>query len=215
MATALAFNSCKPAEEDDIFDKSAAERLNEASDLYSKRLMASPNGWAMQLYPTTENEYPYGSGYLLLCRFNKDFSVNVSMNNVFTENKYMATVVHSAVLGKKVLYVKGAPEIILSLSSIDNATRDNTLNTLHGYQKKAMRTLALAYAIVDDQDNIFSDGKLTSDNLTLAGVFAIADDIRDGVKESITECINAGIAVKIVTDDNADTAVEIGRKIGL
>ena len=132
-----------------------------------------------------------------------------------TENKYMATVVHSAVLGKKVLYVKGAPEIILSLSSIDNATRDNTLNTLHGYQKKAMRTLALAYAIVDDQDNIFSDGKLTSDNLTLAGVFAIADDIRDGVKESITECINAGIAVKIVTGDNADTAVEIGRKIGL
>ena len=89
MATALAFNSCKPAEEDDIFDKSAAERLNEASDLYSKRLMASPNGWAMQLYPTTENEYPYGSGYLLLCRFNKDFSVNVSMNNVFSNNKYI------------------------------------------------------------------------------------------------------------------------------
>ncbi len=88
LAITLAYVSCKPAEEDDIFDKTAAERLNEASDLYSKRLMASPNGWAMQLYPTTENEYPYGSGYLLLCRFNKDFSVDVSMNNVFSDNQY-------------------------------------------------------------------------------------------------------------------------------
>ena len=89
LAAAVAYTSCSPSEEDDIFDKSAAERLNEASDLYSNRLMASPNGWAMQLYPTTENEYPYGNGYLLLCRFNKDHSVNVSMNNVFTDNKYM------------------------------------------------------------------------------------------------------------------------------
>ena len=89
LAAAVAYTSCSPSEEDDIFDKSAAERLNEASDLYSSRLMASPNGWAMQLYPTTDNEYPYGNGYLLLCRFNKDHSVNVSMNNVFTDNKYM------------------------------------------------------------------------------------------------------------------------------
>ena len=89
LAAALAFTACSPSEEDDIFDKSAAERLNEASDLYSGRLMASPNGWAMQLYPTTENEYPYGNGYLLLCRFNRDHSVNVSMDNVFSDNKYL------------------------------------------------------------------------------------------------------------------------------
>lgn len=87
LATSLAFTSCVK-EEDDIFGKTAAERLNEASDLYSGRLMASHNGWAMQLYPTTQNEYPYGNGYLLLCRFNADHSVNVSMDNVFSNNQY-------------------------------------------------------------------------------------------------------------------------------
>jgi len=87
LASVLAFDSCKN-EEDLIFDKTAAERLNEASDLYSSRLMASPNGWAMQLYPTNQNEYPYGNGYLLLCRFNSDHSVDVSMNNVFSANMY-------------------------------------------------------------------------------------------------------------------------------
>ena len=40
-----------------------------------------------------------------------------------TERKYMATVVKSPLLGKKVLYVKGAPEIVLANSqrvAIDN-----------------------------------------------------------------------------------------------
>lgn len=87
LVSALTYTSCTN-EEDLIFDKSAAERLNEASDLYSSRLMASPNGWAMQLYPTNDPEYPYGNGYLLLCRFNGDHSVNVSMDNVFSDNKY-------------------------------------------------------------------------------------------------------------------------------
>ena len=51
--------------------------------------------------------------------------------------------------------------------------------------------------------------------LTFAGVFALHDDIREGVKESIEECMKAGIAVKIVTGDTPGTAREIGKKIGL
>lgn len=87
LAAGIGFTACVN-EEDDLFDKTAAERLNEASALYSSRLMAQPNGWAMQLYPTNDNEAPYGSGYLVLCRFNKDHSVVVSMKNQFTDNVY-------------------------------------------------------------------------------------------------------------------------------
>lgn len=85
--TALALTSCA-GEEDDIFDKSAAERLNESSAKYSARLEAQPNGWAMQYYPTYNDEAPYGSGYLILMRFNPDFSVDVSMDNRFSNNTY-------------------------------------------------------------------------------------------------------------------------------
>ena len=87
LAAGIGFTACVN-EEDDLFDKTAAERLNDASALYSSRLMAQPNGWAMQLYPTNDNEAPYGSGYLVLCRFNKDHSVVVSMKNQFTDNVY-------------------------------------------------------------------------------------------------------------------------------
>lgn len=132
-----------------------------------------------------------------------------------TENKYMATIVNSDVLGKKVVYVKGAPEILLGLCDVSAETKKSLENELLSYQNRAMRTLGLAYAELSDSDNIFMDGKLIAKNLKFVGIFAIQDDIREGVKESIADCMKAGIAVKIVTGDTPGTAKEIGRKIGL
>lgn len=132
-----------------------------------------------------------------------------------TENKYMVTIVNSAVLGKKVAYVKGAPEILLSMSDIDAKSKSAYEEVLAEYQKGAKRTLALAYVELGESESIISEGKLNTTKLKFVGVFAIQDDIREGVKESIEECMKAGIAVKIVTGDNPGTAKEIGRKIGL
>lgn len=89
ILAASTFVACSN-EEDDIFSQSAAERLNAASDLYSSRLTAQPNGWAMQLYPTTQNEAPYGTGYLVLMRFHPNHQVDVAMNNLLTNNVYQS-----------------------------------------------------------------------------------------------------------------------------
>ena len=132
-----------------------------------------------------------------------------------TENKYMATIVNSPVLGKKVAYVKGAPEILLSMSDIDAKSKSEFDSILAEYQKGAKRTLALAYLELNESESVISEGKLNTKKLKFVGVFGIQDDIREGVKESIEECMKAGIAVKIVTGDNPGTAKEIGRKIGL
>lgn len=132
-----------------------------------------------------------------------------------TENKYMATVIKSSILGKRVLYIKGAPEILLGMSKIDAEAKENFISILDNYQNRAMRTLAIAYKELDDNEIAFKDGKINTDQLNFVGVFALQDDIREGVKESIEECIKAGIAVKIVTGDNPGTAKEIGRKLGL
>lgn len=132
-----------------------------------------------------------------------------------TENKYMVTIVNSPILGKKVAYIKGAPEIILGMSKIDDKTRAEYEDALAAYQEKAMRTLALAYIELDESEDVITDGKFNLNNLTFVGVFALRDDIREGVKKSIAECMKAGIAVKIVTGDNPGTAKEIGRELGL
>ena len=132
-----------------------------------------------------------------------------------TENKYMATIANSAVIGKKVVYVKGAPEILLDICEISAENKSVIEKELLSFQNRAMRTLGLAYTELSDTENIFKDGKLVTKNLKFVGIFAIQDDIREGVKESIADCMKAGIAVKIVTGDTPATAKEIGRKIGL
>lgn len=132
-----------------------------------------------------------------------------------TDNKYMATIVNSPILGKRVAYVKGAPEILLGMSNIDADSKKLFEKVLLEYQNKAMRTLALAYIELEEKEPIFDEGKLNTNKLNFVGVYALQDDIREGVKESIEECMKAGIAVKIVTGDNPGTAKEIGKKLGL
>lgn len=133
-----------------------------------------------------------------------------------TERKYMATVVNSS-LGKKVLYVKGAPEIIHSLckqtcNNVDKASIDKQLYT---YQEQAMRTLGFAYQILEEGDIAIQDNKVVANNLTFLGIVAISDPVREDVPSAVEECLKAGIAVRIVTGDTPGTAKEIGRQIGL
>lgn len=132
-----------------------------------------------------------------------------------TENKYMATIVDSAALNKKVVYVKGAPEILLSMSTVGESQKQKYNEELQSYQNKAMRTLGLAYVEADNNEEIFKDGKLNTKSLTFVGIFAISDPVRKEVPAAIKDCVNAGIQVKIVTGDTTGTAKEIGRQIGL
>lgn len=135
-----------------------------------------------------------------------------------TERKYMATVVESAQLGgKKILYVKGAPEIIRSLcKQIDkNVNIADIDKQLTDYQNRAMRTLGFAYKVLNDSDMAIADGKVIAENLTFMGIIAIADPVRKDVPAAVQKCMAAGINVKIVTGDTPGTAKEIGRQIGL
>ena len=133
-----------------------------------------------------------------------------------TERKYMATIVNSS-LGKKVLYVKGAPEIVLSLckQTCENIDKGVIEKQLFDYQEQAMRTLGFAYQILDDKDVVFDNNRVVAENLTFLGVVAISDPVREDVPMAVEECIKAGIDVKIVTGDTPGTAKEIGRQIGL
>lgn len=130
-----------------------------------------------------------------------------------TEIKYMATVVRSAVTGKRMLYVTGAPDILLTLCGDEGNMEYN--ERLISYQNKALRTLGLAYAEIGDED-VITDGKLVdTSKLKMLGVVAISDPIREEVPAAIKECLDAGIKVKIVTGDTVGTAKEIGRQVGL
>lgn len=140
-----------------------------------------------------------------------------------TERKFMATLVESPTLQKKVLYVKGAPEIVLNKCKdalIEDKTEDVSLikskvdDQLLDYQNKAMRTLGFAYKIIEDEKP-GTAADLADLDLTFLGIVAISDPVREDVPGAVSECHSAGIDVKIVTGDTPGTAREIGRQIGI
>ena len=141
-----------------------------------------------------------------------------------TERKYMATLVQSPLLGKKVLYVKGAPEIVLGKCKdvvldgqrVDATEYRSTIDQqLLAYQNMAMRTLGFAYKIVDDNAQPDCVELAGGNDLSFLGIVAISDPIRPDVPAAVGKCQSAGISVKIVTGDTPGTATEIARQIGL
>ena len=132
-----------------------------------------------------------------------------------TELKYMATIVKSAVTGKPIVYVKGAPDILMNMCSLTDADKKSYNDKLAEYQSHANRTLAFAYKELDATADVFTNGKLNINDLTMMGIVGIEDPVRTDVPAAIADCLNAGIQVKIVTGDAPGTAKEIGRQLGL
>lgn len=145
-------------------------------------------------------------------------SVNVIGELPFsTERKYMATLVRRAD-GREWLYVKGAPEIVVSLCGIfpEGVTRESLDALLLSYQNQAMRTLGFACGEIPAGTTVdMQDISALSGLLRFVGVVAISDPVRADVPQAVSEVRNAGIKVKIVTGDTPATAREIGRQIGL
>ena len=140
-----------------------------------------------------------------------------------TERKYMATLVNSPLIGKKVLYMKGAPEIVLSkCKTVETSEGEKPVSEytrqieeqLLAYQNQAMRTLGFAYKIINE-DNKLPIPELADTGLIFLGFVAISDPVREDVPAAVAECLNAGIQVKIVTGDTTATAREIARQIGI
>ena len=133
-----------------------------------------------------------------------------------TERKYMATVVKSPD-GRRILYVKGAPEIVFGMcGDTAGVTKEEIDAQLLEYQGMAMRTLGFAYCeLPADGKEVLNNGRIESDTLTFLGIVAISDPVRADVPDAVREVLNAGIKVKIVTGDTPGTAKEIGRQVGL
>ncbi|MBD3217806.1 MAG: HAD-IC family P-type ATPase [candidate division Zixibacteria bacterium] len=113
--------------------------------------------------------------------------------------------------------VKGAPESVFEVStrvlsdgeakSIDDLDKWQKLN--NQMAEDGLRVLALAYKESDDaNENPYED-------LTLIGLMGFMDPPREDVKDSIGLCHKAGVRVIMVTGDQAVTARNVGRQVGL
>jgi len=137
-----------------------------------------------------------------------------------SEHKFMATLHHDH-MGQHFIYVKGAPESILTMcqqQQVDGISEQ--LNVKYWQEKvemlalQGLKVIAVAYKkIATSQDNLkFSD---IDNQFSLVALFGLIDPPRPEVRHAIARCQQAGICVKMITGDHAATAVTISSLLGI
>ncbi|MDD5401350.1 MAG: cation-transporting P-type ATPase [Sulfurimonas sp.] len=116
---------------------------------------------------------------------------------------------------EKILYAKGAAEVIFDKSSTYIDSKGDVL-PFDEEAKKRMQSSAEAFE--NEAYRVLAIGKnldIKEEGLTLLGLVAIMDLPRPEVKEAIEQCRRAGIRTMMITGDNHKTAQAIARRIGL
>lgn len=134
-----------------------------------------------------------------------------------SERKMMATIVSSSVCGcRRVIYVKGAPEMVLDLcEGLTENQKAEYQARLKDWQMHAQRTLVMVYKELAPDEEADCAALIQTGGFRLLGLAAISDPVREEVPGAVKNCLKAGVKIKIVTGDSTGTAVEIARQIGL
>ncbi|MBQ9218989.1 MAG: DUF4302 domain-containing protein [Muribaculaceae bacterium] len=83
LGASVLLTSCFKNEEDDIFDKSASERLDDAKVYYSQILTDKGGKWQLEYYANGDEH-----GYVYLMTFNNDGRVTISGQNEYIGYEY-------------------------------------------------------------------------------------------------------------------------------
>ena len=135
----------------------------------------------------------------------------------FDSNRKMMSVVYD-VDDKIMLYTKGSFESILDkcvkvliddkVVKLDKKIKDSYIEIESNMAKEGLKVLAFAYKEVSNKD-------YNEDDLILVGLMGLKDPVRDNIKNSISECKEAGIRPIMLTGDNLITAYTIAKEVGI
>jgi Ca2+-transporting ATPase len=130
----------------------------------------------------------------------------------FTEDRKRETAIVRADDGRLLVVTKGAAEVVLAMSTLDDAERAAWLDKIAGLAEGAHKVIAVASRAVDvspgpDQEPVAG--------FELAGMLAFEDPVREGVREAFRDCNSAGIHPIMVTGDHPLTALAVAKSVGI
>ena len=139
----------------------------------------------------------------------------------FDSNRKMMTTVHNQNDGY-ISITKGAPDILINRCS--KIYENGKIKTLSNEQKnkikqqnidmanEALRVIAVGYKEIDYLTKATPD---LEENLIFVGLIGMIDPPREGVKEAVRTCRQAGIKTVMITGDHIATAKAIAKELGI
>ena len=128
----------------------------------------------------------------------------------FTEGRRRETAVWARPGEPTLIAAKGAPETIIDMCEMGPEERDHWRETVRLLSAQARKVIGCGWLISAEEPQSEPDA-----GFRFAGLIAVSDPIRAGVREAMAEARQAGIQVVMVTGDHLDTASAIAREAGL
>ena len=141
----------------------------------------------------------------------------------FDSNRKMMSTIHPYE-GGYIQYTKGALDVMLDRCTkylteqgeikMTDALKKKILDKNKEFASKALRVLCAAYKKYDKMPSSLEPEDLEFD-LVFIGIVGMIDPCRQEVYEAIKQCRSAGIRPIMITGDHKDTAVAIGKDLGI
>ncbi len=151
----------------------------------------------------------------------------------FTSERKRMTTVHRRSDGKLLVFMKGAPEVVLDRCSqsfkngeakkLNQKEKQKILQTNEQMASAALRVLGVAFKEltgieVEDFHELSEQTKIherSESDLTFIGLIGMIDPPREEAKEANKMCQKAGIKTIMITGDHRLTAVAVAKEIGI
>jgi Ca2+-transporting ATPase len=114
--------------------------------------------------------------------------------------------------GETVIAAKGAPERLLRQSNLGEIDKNQIESQALRYAREGLRVLGVAQGIWNDRPWPESQDDFS---FRFLGLIAFQDPPKENIRETIDGFEQAGIEVKMITGDYAETALAIARQSGL
>lgn len=114
--------------------------------------------------------------------------------------------------GERIIAAKGAPEALLAVSKIPEEEKNKLRQQIKSLGKQGYRLLAVAKA--DFKGSSFPE-KQQDFNFEFLGLTVFYDPPKKGIREVFQHIYDAGIKVKVITGDHADTTHAIAQQAGI
>ena len=141
----------------------------------------------------------------------------------FDSNRKMMSTIHPAEFGY-IQFTKGALDVMLHRCTgylsdkgeipITDELKEEIMYKNKEFASKALRVLCAAYRRYDNLPKSVEPEDLEHD-LVFIGIVGMIDPCRPEVYDAIKECRSAGITPIMITGDHKDTAVAIGKDLGI
>ncbi len=124
-----------------------------------------------------------------------------TITTIISENKH------------QIVFVRGAPELILAKSKISQQEKDKILKLLEGYSKEGLRVIGFGTKTISNLKYLSRTD--AEKDLGFIGFIGIYDPPRKEARQAVMDAKLAGISTIMVTGDSELTAIAIAKEVGL